>query len=434
MEYNKDRYIDFKVFNIMKIKNKYGFRFVLIYSNGEQSTKQKSGFKTIKEAEATRNKVITDLNNGFFLEDNSLTYISFLNDWLEKDIKLRTASNTYITFKNIVQKYIGPTIGNIRLQEIERNHIVKVVNYASGKYKSMSKMVKTVLDISLDYAVSNQLLTINISRNVIITNGNKNKGKVKTRNIDITKTLTLDQIKLLIKNSMETPIKFYIMFSGLMGLRISEIRGLKYSDINYQNRTIKIQRQLGRDIKNDENINVGKVTKQEIPLKTFSSQRELIIPDILFEEILKERRKYEKNRSRRINDKHNPFYDGDFICSSTYGNPRSSTFHYKYFKDLLVLSNLPNIRFHDLRASYTTILIKNKFSPKAVSKMLGHATEIISIDHYTDSKELIKAVGKDINFIVDKYTLNNNEKEIEEIHVDKNVINAIVNMELNLLK
>src|SRR5690554_5019805 len=105
-----------------------------------------------------------------------------------------------------------------------------------------------------------------------------------------------------------------------------------------------------------------------------------------------------------------------------------------HFFDFIHCTLSPNIRFHDLRASYTTILIKNKFSPKAVSKMLGHATEIISIDHYADSKELIKAVSKDINFIVDKYTVNNNEKETDEIHVNKNVINAIKNMELNLLK
>ena len=53
------------------------------------------------------------------------------------------------------------------------------------------------------------------------------------------------------------------------------------------------------------------------------------------EAILEERQKYEKNRKRRINDKNNPFYDGNYICCSTYGKPRSSGFHANYYKKLL---------------------------------------------------------------------------------------------------
>ncbi len=131
-------------------------------------------------------------------------------------------------------------------------------------------------------------------------------------------------------------------------------------------------------------------TKQEIDVKTESSHREIPIPDILFEAILEERQKYEKNRRRRINDKTNPFCDMNYICCSTYGKPRSKDFHWKYFKQLLEENNLPNIRWHDLRATYCTILLKNEFNSKAVSKLMGHATEIITIDVYGDNQEIIE--------------------------------------------
>ena len=81
----------------------------------------------------------------------------------------------------------------------------------------------------------------------------------------------------------------------------------------------------------------------------------------------------------RINDKNNPFFDGNYICCSTYGKPRSKDFHWKYFKQLLQENDLPDIRWHDLRATYCTILLKNDFNPKAVSKLMGHAKEIITI-------------------------------------------------------
>ena len=84
------------------------------------------------------------------------------------------------------------------------------------------------------------------------------------------------------------------------------------------------------------------------------------------------------------------FFDGNYICCSTYGKPRSKDFHWKYFKQLLQENDLPDIRWHDLRATYCTILLKNDFNPKAVSKMMGHAKEIITIDVYGDKQEIIE--------------------------------------------
>lgn len=50
---------------------------------------------------------------------------------------------------------------------------------------------------------------------------------------------------------------------------------------------------------------------------------------------------------------------------------------------------MPDIRWHDLRSTYCTILLKNDFNAKAVSRLMGHAKEIITVDVYGDKKELI---------------------------------------------
>ena len=104
-----------------------------------------------------------------------------------------------------------------------------------------------------------------------------------------------------------------MVFALLIGLRKSEINGLKYSDIDYKNRKLRIQRQLGRDLHVDEESLKPKTkTKHEIKLKTASSYRELDIPDYVFEEILEERKKYEKNRSRRQHGRW-VFHTSDFM-------------------------------------------------------------------------------------------------------------------------
>lgn len=161
--------------------------------------------------------------------------------------------------------------------------------------------------------------------------------KVKKKNyrilkIDVQKTLTVPQVAQLIEAGKETPIYMQILFAVLMGLRRGEINGLKYSDVDYINRTLKLQRQLGK-IPNSkaEDVLPKMLTKQEIPTKTESRNREVPIPDFVFEAILEQRRIYEKNRRRRKRE----FRDLDFICCSTYGNTRSKSYHHKYFKELL---------------------------------------------------------------------------------------------------
>ena len=59
-------------------------------------------------------------------------------------------------------------------------------------------------------------------------------------------------------------------------------------------------------------------------------------------------------------------------------------------KDMLKSLDLPDIHFHQLRNTYATILLKNSFNSKGVSHLLGHAKEIISVDVYGDTQEIIE--------------------------------------------
>lgn len=212
------------------------------------------------------------------------------------------------------------------------------------------------------------------------------KSDFSLRNIDVQKTRTMEQILVLMEKSKDTPIHMQVLFGVLMGLRRSEINGVKYSYIDYINRTLNVNRQLGR-IHNakKEDFAPKTFTKQEVGLKTKFSYREIPIPDYVFEEILKERQVYEANRNRRKRE----FQDLDYICRSDYGRPRSKGFHCKYYKQLLAESGLPDIRWYDLRSTYCTLLLKEEFNPKAVSKLMGYAKELITMDVYADNREII---------------------------------------------
>ena len=209
------------------------------------------------------------------------------------------------------------------------------------------------------------------------------KKPYHTRNIDTQKTLNMEQDFDFTGGQQAHADPMQVLFNVLMGLRRREINGVKYSDVDYINRTLRVQRQLGKKINTKKEDFAPKTyTKQEVRLKTPSSYRDIPIPDYVFEAILEQRKIYERNRSRRKSQ----FQDDDYICCSSYGRSRSKDFHFKYYKQLLVENDLPEIRWHDLRSTFCTLLLKNDFNPKAVSKLMGHAKEIITMDVYGDNR------------------------------------------------
>lgn len=381
-------YIDWTVGAVMLLpeRNNYAYRVTLKYQDGRKVQQQKSGFKTKKEAEAAKQRTIGELCSGIYAVYTDVKVADFLEYWLEGDIRNRAGShNTYASFRNAVHKHIIPFMGKKKMADVSKGDVRRLYNDRAAFSVSIAKMVKTVMNISFDYAVGMKIVPVNPAAGVELPKRIA-KAAYHTRSIDGQKTLTMEQIQILLEASKETPIHMMVLFNVLMGLRRQEILGLKYSDIDYINRTISIERQLGRAVNTKKEDFAPKTfTKQEIKLKTSSSRRELPIPDYVFEAIMEERKQYEKRRSRRKKE----FQDLDYICCSSYGRPRSKDFHWKHYKKLLKDTGLPDIRWHDLRSIFCTLLLKNDFSPKAVSKLMGHSKEIISVDVYGDNANII---------------------------------------------
>ena len=411
-------FIDWEVKPVFPLRGKYAYRVVLKYMDGSIRTQQKSGYESEKSANAARDKTIGELYAGTYVVYTNVKVASFLEYWLEKDIRYRVGSSgTYDTYKSIVYHHIIPFLGAKRMDTLKRSDIQRLYNNRADYSVSVARLVKTVTNVAMQYAVEKKLISENPSTGINLPKKVK-KRAYHTRNIDMQRTLTVDQIMLLLEASKQTPIHMQVLLNVLMGLRRSEINGVKYSDIDYINRTLTVQRQLGKRLNTEKEDFAPKTyTKQEIRLKTSSSYRTLPIPDYVFEAILAEREMYEKHRSRRSST----FQDLGYICCSTMGRPRSKDFHWKYYKQLLQENNLPDIRWHDLRSTFCTMLLKNEFNPKAVSKLMGHAKELITIDRYGDNKLLIADCVDDLQPFIDEVLPEENfqfDTADEEFNID----------------
>ena len=403
------QYVDWEVKKVMPIKGKYGYRVILKYMDCSERPQQKSGFSTEKEANVARDKTLGELFSGKYVVYSNVKVKEFMEFWVEEDIQNRVGSSeTYATYSNIVYNHVIPGLGSKKMADVNRGDIQKFYNEKAEYSESVARLVKTVMNVSMGYAVDKKVIAenpaigINLPKKVA-------KKQYHTRNIDTKKTLTMEQILVLLEASKETPIHMQVLFNVLMGLRRKEINGVKYSDVDYINRTLKVQRQLGKKIKTKKEDFAPKTyTKQEVRLKTPSSYRDLPIPDYVFEAILEQRKIYERNRSRRTT----VFDDSGYICCSVTGKPRSKDFHWTHYKKLLEENNLPDIRWHDLRSTFCTILLKNDFNPKAVSKLMGHAKELITMDVYGDKRRIIADCVDELQPFIDEVMPDLDEDEM----------------------
>ncbi len=168
----------------------------------------------------------------------------------------------------------------------------------------------------------------------------------------------------LLHNQNNTNIS--VLLCLFTGLRIGELCGLKWGDIDFENGTISVQRTVQ---------GIYKHGKSEVVIgspKSKSSVRIVPVPDFVLT-ILKAQRKSDD------------FYIITGTCKPT--EPRTMQ---NRFNAILNSCNIRNVNFHLLRHTYSTVCIENGFDPKTLSELLGHADASIILNRYVHSSMLMK--------------------------------------------
>lgn len=419
MEMGLQQYIDYKVKTVQTIKGSYGFRIILMYPD-RKKTQQRAGFSSLREAEEERCITIAELRKRTYLVYGNVLAKEYFIHWLDDILQKRAKASSYYSYSNVINNHILPVIGNKRMRELNTADIVRLYSRVWDNSHSVAKQVKAIMNSCLKDAIDEKAVATNVADGVALPEGDSTTP-YHARVINRDKTLKYEQVLKLIVGSKGTPIHLMILFNVIMGLRCSEIIGLKYSDVDFIHQKLYVTRQLGRDKNKPKDMCDPKTyTKQEISLKTQSSERELDIPDIVLDAILKEKKLYEAHKSRRKRE----FQDLGYIVCSTYGRPRSRCYHFKIYKDLLKELGLPDIRWHDLRSTATTILLAAGYSLKAVSKMMGHNKEIVTADVYGDNSKLtVEKLDKLEEYIsdlnLDAEQSNENEQNVGILDVSE---------------
>lgn len=366
--------------SVRKKGDRWYYSFELPSIDGKRKRIERCGGNTKKEALESLNEAMYKYANGF-VEPKKLTYDAYVTDWLEDYIKENRKINTYERYKSLYLNKIKPHIGQYLLKDLKPILIEKLLNAEKKKGLSNTTLegIYGVINSSLNRAVRLQLINDNMCKFI-------EKPK---RNKYVSNTLTVEEFALLVSHLNSTDygnyvFKFCLIVTLELGLRRGEVAGLEWSNIDFENKKIKINNNL---IYTNTSVQVGTP-------KTIESERSIRISDDLLELFKLHKKKQNLNRleygENYIKNKFNN-REYDFIFTWESGKYIHPNYYTLKFSRLVKSSGInKKIRFHDLRHSNATLLLQEGVDFKVIQERLGHSdinTTLNIYSHVTDEMQ-----------------------------------------------
>lgn len=174
------------------------------------------------------------------------------------------------------------------------------------------------------------------------------------------------QLSVMLDAFRGKPIELPVMIAAYYGFRRSEVIGLKWSAIDFDNNMITVSHTVSR-IKLDGKTQV--VAKNRT--KTKSSFRSLpLIPQV--KQILLDAKKQQKKNQKLCGKQYNKEYL-EYVCVDSMGDLIYPDRVNRGFAETIKKLDMPHIRFHDLRHSCASLLLANGISLKEIQLWLGHS-------------------------------------------------------------
>ena len=354
---------------------------------------------TLEELREKELDVLRDVLDGVKADKNNLTINDLYNSWVQ--LKRGLKDNTFSNYKYMYTMFVEPDFGKRKIVDLKRSDIRSFYNYlADERHVQINTIdcIHTVLHQVLELGVEDDYLRYNPSDNAL-------KELKKARNFEVTKrrALTVPEQELFeaYLSKQGQYHRWYPIFIIMLwtGMRVGEVTGLRWCDIDLEDDTISVNHTLVYyDKRNDERCTFAINTP-----KTAAGER--IIPML---PKVKEAFMMEKQYQEECGLESRAVVDGyrDFIFINRFGNVQHQGTLNKALRRIVRDCNfeildkphkkdaviLPKFSNHSLRHTFTTRMCEAGVNLKVMQEILGHADAETTMDIYAEAtKELKKS-------------------------------------------
>lgn len=301
-----------------------------------------------------------------------MTVEQWLIYWFEAYAKRTIKQSTAISYRGYINNHIVPQIGSYRLSELNISLLQDFFNerYDNGKSGGGQLSPKTLHNIrlmlhrALQKAVDLELLRKNFAESVELPKQTAPQLHVLT---------VMEQKRLIAElHRSDEKLAFGVYLSLTTGMRLGEVLGLRWSDVDTETNLIHICRTVNRLQTLD-----GK-TKTELVVGTPKSLKS--IREIPFNERLKE--EFALYRRKSVEWLGKKPKNNDYIFSLQYGKPVEPKTLQTAFKRILEAAGIKAVNFHTLRHTFATRAVESKADVKTLSVLLGHADVGTTLNRY----------------------------------------------------
>ena len=339
-----------------------------------------------RKAEQAMNQIVNEYYNNKDIF-NKIDFVVFARKWLNYASK-HVDEVTYTGYAQYVEQHIIPFFeqSNVKLQDITIKDVETYYNYkfVSGRLDGKEGGL-SLRTIKLHSVALSQIFEHAIYSGLIKENPCKYAKFPKESNTTshVASFYNVNQCNELLNKTKGTPLYNMIHITFLYGLRRSELMGLKWDAIDFDNNTLTIK----------HTVVLSKKVVQKDKTKNRTSNRTYpLLPEV--REILLELQEEQNNYKRELK---NAYKESGYVFTKADGTAYYPSYPTHELSKVLERNNMPHIRWHDLRHSTASFLIEKGWHVKDISEWLGHSSITTTMDIYGHiSAERKRELSKDL--------------------------------------
>ena len=292
-----------------------------------------------------------------------MRFEDYLLQWLEEEHKHNIAHSTYKRYLALAKFHINSEVGDIELQKLSSNDITKMLRRMreAGQSPRSQQQARALLSVALRDAEYKGYISVNPVNRVRNPQG---------KTVEIS-PLSIEEVRRLLGAYAGTYLSARLHIALICGLRQGEALGLTWADIDLEQRTIKVHRQV-------QIINGVQVFSD---LKTEKSSRLIALTEETTTALRSHQRLIEQLKTRVEAS----WRDNNLVFPDGFGNFRSPKTDYAEWKKALKLCGIAPKRLHDARHTAATLMYSQGVGIETISRALGHSTSAITSKLYVHS-------------------------------------------------